>query len=198
MTYSFSGVAGNLSIDNATQREADDATIKSQGGYAKISMYTVLIKPLPIKQTNLLLSFNGQLASKNLNTAEQLYLGGPYGVRAYPVSQGGGSQGAVISAEVNHVFENKVELGAFLDAGFIQQYKHTFEEWKGLTNADNFYALYATGLNAKYSYKKKAEISSTLAYRLNDNPLYTSTGEQLNLDSHNRSVQFWLKGSLFF
>ena len=198
LTYSFSGVAGNLSIDNATQREADDATIKSQGGYAKISMYTVLIKPLPIKQTNLLLSFNGQLASKNLNTAEQLYLGGPYGVRAYPVSQGGGSQGAVISAEVNHVFENKVELGAFLDAGFIQQYKHTFEEWKGLTNADNFYALYATGLNAKYSYKKKAEISSTLAYRLNDNPLYTSTGEQLNLDSHNRSVQFWLKGSLFF
>ena len=104
MTYSFSGVAGNLSIDNATQREADDATIKSQGGYAKISMYTVLIKPLPIKQTNLLLSFNGQLASKNLNTAEQLYLGGPYGVRAYPVSQGGGSQGAVISAEVNHIF----------------------------------------------------------------------------------------------
>jgi hemolysin activation/secretion protein len=198
LTYSFSGVAGNLSIDNATQRETDDTTIKSQGGYAKISMYTVLIKPLPIKQTNLLLSFNGQLASKNLNTAEMLYLGGPYGVRAYPVSQGGGSQGAVISAEVNRVFENKIEVGAFLDAGFIQQYKHTYEEWKGLTNADNFYALYATGLNAKYNYKKKAEISSTLAYRLNDNPLFTSTGEQLNLDNHERRVQFWLKGSLYF
>jgi len=198
LTYSFSGVAGNLSIDNATQRETDDTTIKSQGGYAKISMYTVLIKPLPVKQTNLLLSFNGQLASKNLNTAEMLYLGGPYGVRAYPVSQGGGSQGAVISAEVNRVFENKIEVGAFLDAGFIQQYKHTYEEWKGLTNADNFYALYATGLNAKYNYKKKAEISSTLAYRLNDNPLFTSTGEQLNLDNHERRVQFWLKGSLYF
>ncbi len=198
LTYSFSGVAGNLSIDNATQRETDNTTIKSQGGYAKISMYTVLIKPLPIKQTNLLLSFNGQLASKNLNTAEMLYLGGPYGVRAYPVSQGGGSQGAVISAEVNRVFENKIEVGAFLDAGFIQQYKHTYEEWKGLTNADNFYALYATGLNAKYNYKKKAEISSTLAYRLNDNPLFTSTGEQLNLDNHERRVQFWLKGSLYF
>ena len=198
LTYSFSGVAGNLLIDNPTQRETDETTVKSQGGYGKISLYTVLIKPLPIKQTNLLLSFNGQLASKNLNTAEMLYLGGPYGVRAYPVSQGGGSQGAVISAEVNHIFESKFEVGAFLDAGFIQQYKHTFDDWKGLTNAGNFYALYATGLNAKYSYKKKAEISSTLAYRLNDNPLYTSTGEQLNLDNHNRSVQFWLKGSLFF
>ena len=198
LTYSFNGVAGNLLIDNPTQRETDEATIKSQGGYGKISMYSVLIKPLPIKQTNLLLSFNGQLASKNLNTAEQLYLGGPYGVRAYPVSQGGGSQGAVISAEVNRVFENKIEVGAFLDAGFIQQYKHTFEEWKGLTNAGNFYALYATGLNAKYSYKKKAEISSTLAYRLNDNPLFTSSGEQLNSDNHERRIQFWLKGSLYF
>ncbi len=198
LTYSLSGVAGNLLIDNESQRESDDTTIKSRGGYGKISLYTVLMKPLPIKQTNLLLSFNGQLATKNLNTAEMLYLGGPYGVRAYPVSQGGGSQGAVISAEVNHVFENKFEVGAFIDAGFIQQYKHTYDDWKGLTNAGNFYALYATGLNAKYSYKKKAEISSTLAFRLDDNPLFTSTGEQLNLDKHNRNVQFWIKGSLFF
>jgi hypothetical protein len=53
-------------------------------------------------------------------------------------------------------------------------------------------------LNAKYSYKKKAEISSTLAYRLNDNPLFTSSGEQLNSDNHERRIQFWLKGSLYF
>jgi len=198
LTYSFSGVAGNLSINNPSQRESDDATIKSQGQFGKISLYTLLVKPLPMKQTNLLLSFNGQLASKNLNTAEQIYLGGPYGVRAYPVSQSGGSQGAVISAQVNYVFENKIELGAFLDAGLIQQYKHKFEEWKGLTNADNFYALYATGLDAKYRYKNKAEITSTLAYRLNDNPLYTATGEQLNIDSHDRRFQIWLKGSLYF
>jgi hemolysin activation/secretion protein len=198
LSWSLTGVAGNLMMDNQSQKETDDTTIKSQGGYGKISVYALVTKPLPIKQTNLLLSFNGQMASRNLNTSEQLYLGGPYGVRAYPVSQGGGSQGGVISAEINHAFENNIELGAFLDAGFIEQYKHTYGDWKGLTNAGNFYALYATGLDAKYRYKKKAEISGTLAYRLNDNPLFTSTGDQLNIDNHERSVQFWLKGSLFF
>jgi hemolysin activation/secretion protein len=198
LTYSLGGVVGNLMMDNAQEIETDDATIKSRGGYGKLSIYALLTKPLPIKQTNLLLTFNGQLATKNLGTSEQLYLGGAYGVRAYPTSQGGGSQGAVISAEVNHSFENNIELGAFLDAGFIQQYKHTYDEWKGLTNAGNFYALYATGLDAKYRYKKNAEISSTLAFRLNDNPLFTSTGDQLNVDNHEHSVQFWLKGSYFF
>ena len=200
LTYSLSGVAGNLIMDedNAGQIEGDAGSINSRGGYGKFSIYALLSKPLPIKQTNLLLTFNGQLATKNLNTAEQLYLGGPYGVRAYPTSQGGGSQGAVISAEINHSFENNIEMGAFLDAGLIQQYKHTYEEWKGETNAGNFYALYATGLDAKYRYKKKAEVSGTLAYRLNDNPLFNGNGDQLNVDSHERSVQFWLKGSYFF
>lgn len=199
LTYSLGGVGGNLIMNNDTQIEKDDGTIKSRGGYGKLSIYALLSKPLPIiKQTNLLLTFNGQLATKNLNTAEHLYLGGAYGVRAYPSSQGGGSQGAVISAEINHSFENNIELGAFLDAGFIQQYKHTYEDWKGLTNAGNFYALYATGLDAKYRYKKKAEVSGTLAYRLNDNPLFNGNGDQLNVDNHERSIQFWLKGSYFF
>ncbi len=198
LTYSIGGAIGNLMMDNAKQIETDDATIKSRGGYGKFSIYALLSKPLPIKQTNLLLTFNGQLATKNLNTAEHLYLGGAYGVRAYPSSQGGGSQGAVISAEVNHSFENNLEIGAFIDAGLIQQYKHTYDDWKGLTNAGNFYALYATGLDAKYRYKKKAEVSGTLAYRLNDNPLFTQNGDQLNVDNHERSVQFWLKGSYFF
>ena len=202
LTYSLSGVAGNLMMDNVAQKDGDRDTYgeRTLGSYKKISFYTMLNKPLPLKQTNLLLTFNGQLSSKNLNSAEQLYLGGPYGVRAYPTSQGGGSQGGVLAAEINHTFDNNVELGAFLDAGLIQQYKSLYgiEDWKQGRNAGNFYALYATGLEAKYRYKKKAEVSGTLAYRLNDNPLFTYEGEQVNVDHHERSVQFWLKGSLFF
>ena len=200
LTYAFSAVAGNLMKDNEGDKGIDAAYARTLGGYSKISIYSMLNKPLPIKKTNLLLSFNGQLASKNLDPAEKFYLGGPYGVRAYPVSQGGGSQGGVISAEVNYTFDNNIELGAFLDAGFIQQYKHLhgLEEWKFGTNAGNFYALYATGLDAKYRYKKKAEISGTIALPLGENPLYNGSGEQINVDSHDRNVQFWLKGSLFF
>ena len=200
LTYSLSGVLGRLSRDNESDSDFDAITARTQGDFSKISIYTMLNKPLPVKKTSLLLSFNGQLASKNLDPAEQFYLGGPYGIRAYPVSQGGGSQGGVISAQVNYALDSNIELGAFLDAGLIQQYKdlHGIEGWKQETNAGNFYALYATGVDAKYRYKKKAEISGTIAFPLHDNPKYNGNGEQLNVDNHDRSVQFWLKGSFFF
>ena len=102
------------------------------------------------------------------------------------------------SAEINHAFENNLELGVFFDGALMEQFKDTYNEWRGLTRAGNGYAVYAAGLDAKYRYKKKAEISGVLAFPLNDNPLYNQKGEALNVDNQNRDVQLWLKGSYFF
>ncbi len=198
LAWSVNGLYGDLNIDNDTQLELDNSGPKTKGRYGKFSFYSVLTKPLPIERTNFSLTINGQLATKNLNSAEQIYLGGPYGVRAYPIAQGGGSQGVTVSAEISHAFQNNIELGVFLDAALIEQFKNTYQDWRGLTNADNTYAVYAAGFDAKYRYKKKVEISGTLAFPINDNPLYNSSGDQINLDGHNRDAQFWLKGSLLF
>ncbi len=195
--WSISGVYGDLSIDNDTQLKSDEGP-KTKGEYGKLSFNSVLTKPLPLNKTNLMLTVNGQLATKNLNSSEQIYLGGPYGVRAYPVSQGGGTEGMTFSAEINHAFENNLELGVFFDAALIEQFKDTHDQWRGLTHAGNGYAVYAAGLDAKLKYKKKAEISGVLAFPLNDNPLYNQKGEALNVDNQNRDVQLWLKGSYFF
>jgi hemolysin activation/secretion protein len=45
-------------------------------------------------------SFSGQLSYQNLDPSEQFYLGGPGGVRAYPVSSNGGSTGQVLTTEL--------------------------------------------------------------------------------------------------
>jgi hemolysin activation/secretion protein len=195
--WSANAVVGNLNINNTSQLANDQSGAATTGGYAKATLYSVFNQPLPLKKTNALLSFNGQWANKNLNTAEQLYLGGPYGVRAYPVTQGGGAQGAIASAELNHTYENDLKLGIFFDAGIIQQYKSTYQNWQGLTNAGNGYPLYATGLNASYAYKK-SELMGTVAYRVGNNPLYNQTGQQVNVNGYYQAVQFWLKGSLYF
>ena len=42
----------------------------------------------------------GQLADKNLDTAEKFYLGGPGGVRAYPQGEATGDQGYRLSGEL--------------------------------------------------------------------------------------------------
>lgn len=196
--WSVNGLYGDLSIENADQLLTDQGSVKTKGGYGKLSFNSVLTKPLAWKKTNLTLTLNGQLATKNLDSAERIYLGGPYGVRAYPVSQGGGTEGMTVSAEINHTFENNLELGAFFDAALIEQYKDTYDDWRKLTNAGNGYTVYAAGLNAKFRYKKKAEISGVLAFPLKDNPLRNQKGEELNVDNQNRDVQFWLKGSYFF
>jgi hemolysin activation/secretion protein len=188
---------GSLSINNSTQASNDVQGAATEGSFAKLGFNGSITKPLPVKRTNLVASLYGQLANKNLNSAEQLYLGGPYGVRAYPVAQGGGSQGAVASVEVNHTLIQNLQLGAFFDAGMIQQYVNTFNSWQGQTNASNTYSLYATGLSAKYQYQR-VQLSGSLAWRLGNNPLYTQSGQQLNTDNQYRDVQGWIKGSIFF
>ncbi|MBU3582225.1 ShlB/FhaC/HecB family hemolysin secretion/activation protein [Polynucleobacter sp. AP-Capit-er-40B-B4] len=196
-SWGLTATVGSLSINNTNQATNDAQGAATKGAFGKIGVNGALTKPLPIKKTNLVASVYGQLANKNLNSAEQLYLGGPYGVRAYPVAQGGGSQGAVASLEINHTLVQDLQLGAFFDAGLIQQYISTYNDWQGRTNAGNTYSLYASGLSAKYQYQK-VQLTGSLAWRVGSNPLYNSSGLQLNTDNQYRSVQGWIKGSLYF
>jgi hemolysin activation/secretion protein len=188
---------GNLSINNTTQLANDQNGAATQGYFAKLGLNASYSRPLPIEKTDLSVSAYGQLANKNLNSAEQIYLGGPYAVRAYPVAQGGGAQGAVASIELTHNLLSELQIGAFFDAGLIQQYVNTYSNWQGLTNADNLYPVYGTGLLAKYSYER-LQLQAAVAYRIGANPLYNQTGQQLNVDNQYKQVQFWLKGSFFF
>jgi hemolysin activation/secretion protein len=169
----------------------------TQGAFGKISFNGSINKPLPIERTNFMGSIYGQLANKNLNSAEQFYLGGPYGVRAYPIAQGGGAQGAITSLEINHTLENNLQLGAFVDIGIVQQYITTYQDWQRNTNAGNVYPLYATGLLAKYNYEK-VQLSAAVAFRLGNNPLYNQSGQQLNVNNQYNPVQAWLKGTIYF
>lgn len=197
VNWGATATLGYLSINNTNQANNDSQGAATKGTFGKIGFNGSVTQPLPIKRTNLVGSVYGQLANKNLNSAEQLYLGGPYGVRAYPVAQGGGAQGAVASAELNHTLIQDLQLGAFFDAGLIQQYVSTYSGWQGQTNANNAYSLYATGLSAKYQYQK-VQFTGALAWRVGNNPLYTQSGQQLNADNQYRSVQGWIKGSLYF
>ncbi|MES2587129.1 MAG: ShlB/FhaC/HecB family hemolysin secretion/activation protein [Pseudomonadota bacterium] len=197
VNWGATATLGYLSINNTNQANNDSQGAATKGTFGKIGFNGSVTQPLPIKRTNLVGSVYGQLANKNLNSAEQLYLGGPYGVRAYPVAQGGGAQGAVASAELNHTLIQDLQLGAFFDAGLIQQYVSTYSGWQGQTNANNAYSLYATGLSAKYQYQK-VQLTGALAWRVGNNPLYTQSGQQLNADNQYRSVQGWIKGSLYF
>ena len=200
LSYAVTAGLGNLNINNAAQLTNDlsQSGAQTSGRFSKLNLNLNFNSSLPIKNTSARLSLNGQVASKNLNSSEQLYLGGPDSVRAYPVAQGGGSQGYVASLEVSHSYEDGLQLGAFFDVGVIQQYKTNWStSLQGSTQADNIYSLRATGLMAKYGWNN-FQLQAALAYRLGQNPLHTSTGAQLNSDNAYRSVQAWVKGTYSF
>jgi hemolysin activation/secretion protein len=185
-------------MDNINQYAQDTGTAGTAGAYQKLSFSVGRMQALEsLPGTTWQISAYGQLATKNLNSAEQLYLGGPYAVRAYPVAQGGGSQGVVFSTELQHRLDRNWQVGVFADIGLIQQYVATFNDWRGLTNADNTYALGAAGITTKFTYET-INISAALAMRLGNNPLYTQTGQQLNADNAYRTVQAWLRASWAF
>ena len=197
VSWGITAIAGSLAINNTTQANNDLNGAATSGGFGKLTFNGAYTQQLPIERTSAQLSAYGQIANKNLNSAEQFYLGGPYGIRAYPVAQGGGSQGAIASLEVTHRYDQHIFLGAFFDAGVVQQYVSTFAGWQGLTNAANTYPLYATGLTAKYSHGKFL-VQAALAFRVGSNPLYNQNGQQLNVDNAYRSPQGWIKGTFYF
>jgi hemolysin activation/secretion protein len=189
---------GHLNISNLTQAGQDSTGPGTAGPYTKAAFNLSANQELPwLPDTSALLSVYGQWANKNLNSAEQIYMGGPYGVRAYPVSQGGGSQGAIIAGELNHRLTQNWQIGVFGDLGLVQQYVSLYPSWQGLTNANNNYQLGDLGLSAKLNYETIA-VSASLAYRIGNNPLYNNSGQQLNSDNAYRQVQAWLRASIGF
>ena len=198
ISYNANLTFGRLKINDATQSASDSTAAKTKGSFEKLAFNISRNQSLPdLFNTNWLVSVDGQTANKNLNSSEQMSLGGPYAVRAYPTGQGSGSQGVIIKTELQYPYNKEFSFGPFVDVGFIKQYINTYTDWQGQTRAKNDYSLAATGISAKYKYNE-FNVDGTLAYRIGDNPLRNSTGEQLNADNDYKKVQAWLRASYSF
>ena len=198
ISYNANVTFGRLKINDAAQETSDNTSAKTKGSFEKLAFNISRNQTLPnLKNTNWLISVDGQTANKNLNSSEQMSLGGPYAVRAYPTGQGSGSQGVILKTELQYPYDKNLTFGPFLDIGFIKQYINTYTDWQGSTRAKNDYSLAATGITGTYKYNE-FNVNGTLAYRIGDNPLRTSTGEQLNADNDYKRVQAWIRASYNF
>ena len=151
-------------------------------------------------QTSLYAALSGQFASVELNSAEQFYLGGPYGVRAYPVAQAGGTQGGLATVELRHKLPENLVISGFFDAGIVQQYKNNmiaYNTFKGQSNANNTYSLMGAGLGLKWNYNRW-DVSGSIAWMVGKNPLYTYAGNPVNNDGLTTQPRGWINASYSF
>jgi hemolysin activation/secretion protein len=191
-TYHVDVTRGYVDIDkDSLKYTADQAGPETAGNYAKLAMGLQRSETLDAAST-LTFSLEGQLASKNLDSAEKLYLGGPNGVRAYPNSEGGGSEGLSASLELERKLNEMISGFVFYDWGRIRQYK-----FNTAPAADpNLYTLEGVGFGFKGRFANDISWNATLAHRTNTNPNPTLTGD--DQDGTKRENRFWMSLSLPF
>lgn len=173
LSYSY----GNLSLDDVA---ADAGTARAAGTFHKLNAGAVRVQSLG-GRFSLYGAFLAQAANKNLDASEKLYLGGPYAVRAIPVDEIGGDQGAVLTAELRHTDAAPLLPGyqlvesAFYDHGWLQLTKFP---WAGFAGP-RYTSLGGPGLGLSLAKPGGLEVRAMVALRTSGAPVASSARKWL-------------------
>ncbi len=173
---------GQLRMDSA-DAVAADSSAHTAGHYNKTNLNLYRIQSVN-NRLNLHLSFAGQLASKNLDSSEKISLGGPSGVRAYPVNEASGDEGYVVTGELRwNLPDPRVQLTAFVDGGHVMLNK---APW---TTEANSRTLSGAGLGIILSRPGDYALRLDYAWKMSSSKAVSDT---------DRAGRFWLQGVKYF
>jgi len=127
--FSLSATYGLLGFNDAFAEFVDAISAQTKGHYLKYTLSVARLQQLS-ENNAVYLGFQGQWANKNVDTAEQFYLGGANNVRGYDTGVLAGTQGQMVNLE----FRRTLHIGvpgslvalAFADAGHVTLYKDRF------------------------------------------------------------------------
>jgi len=138
------------------------------------------------------LAVSGQLATKNMDSSEQLYLGGAMGVRAYASGEGAASQGNLTTFEIRQNLPYQMQLSAFYDLGNVQTWKFN----PAINTVSNNYVLQGYGLGLSWIGPHDLNIKATWAQRTGQ--LSQNVTTYLNQNGGTGLNRFWFVASLPF
>lgn len=189
---------GQLHIDAvAGDKAADAAGPRAAGNYTKLAFQLSRLQALGASGWQLQTGLSGQTADGNLGSSEQFTLGGPNGVRAYPVNEGPGDEGLLLKVELQRPLGGGWQAAAFYDTGRIRQHKETWAGWQCGCNQPNTYELSGAGLSLTWQRPGDWLLAASVAAPLGSNPGRSASG--LNNDgSHAKETRFWLNLSKAF
>jgi hemolysin activation/secretion protein len=192
-------VGGTLAINEPLSRTGDQTQANSQGRYHKWTWNLSRLQRIDGPLT-LLLTANGQISCKNLDSSEKFALGGPTALRAYAGGEASGDTGYFASAELRYELPagslGQWQFSGFLDHGQITLH-HT--EWFGAVNnvtGSNRYRLNGAGLGVSLSKPGSHTLRFVLARRIGDNPGRTTAGK--DSDGLNDTTRAWLQALFWF
>lgn len=191
--YAVGFVHGKLDLNGIATDLAADQNLKAQGTYNKLSGQALRLQRLDGDFT-LSLKLAVQWADKNLDSSEQMSLGGPAGVRAYPVNEANGDEGWLMKVELRRPIADGWQAFGFLDSGNIRLHRNP---WPGIGNTPNSYQLSGAGIGVAWNRPGDWNIALTIA-----TPLGSNAGRDVNGNnsdgSGQHSTRAWLDASKLF
>lgn len=198
---SASWTIGDLDLSRVPMAALFDTLgLKTQGTFHRLNADLLRLQRLS-GAFSLLTRVSGQWASQNLDSSESFSLGGPYGVRGWPVGEGRGDAAITSTVELRYDVPLDGTLGAlqfatFLDSGHIWLNKHTYGIPSFNACACNDYALTSAGASLSWRHRHFS-LAGSWAHGLGQNKGRSAVGG-LNADGKNDRQQFWLSGSISF
>jgi hemolysin activation/secretion protein len=196
---SVSMTSGRVNLDGSANQNTDATGANTQGGYQKLTLSISRLQTLT-PDLGLYVAASAQTASKNLDSSEKLYLGGASGVRAYPSSEGGGTEGQTVTAELRQKLNAKATVTGFYDYGHAKAFNDNNKvDGSGLNSgiAPNSYALKGYGVSLAWQPEKNIDIKATVAKRIGTSPIASaSTG--MDGDGTKRINRVWVSASIAF
>jgi len=183
---------GKVDLSDSPNEVADSLTTRTAGSYRKFSVTISRLQALS-DRFSLFGSLQMQMASKNLDSSEKLYLGGSQAVRAYPADEAGGSEGFLLNLESRAKILPSLSATAFVDWGHVTVNKEN--DIAGAASPNQI-TLKGAGVSAAYLAPFGLSISATYTHRIGSNPNATSNGS--DQDGTLKKNRFWLQASMPF
>ncbi len=184
--------SGRVNLNASPSQVYDEIGPQSEGGFTKLR-YAFNRQQAITRNLSLYGALSGQVANKNLDVSEQIYMGGPFNVRAYALGQGASTQGNLTTLELRMSLSEKLLLSGFYDYANIQTYKTT-----GFDSApeNNFYALQGLGLNLSWSGPMNMQIKATWARSTGSLP--DTVQAYMDQNGGTSANRYWLTGAMPF
>ena len=159
----------SLTVGDVNDTSTNSATSNALGNYSKLNSNFSRFQRLT-DQNALQVNLSAQYAFKNLDSGDKFSLGGPYGIRAYPNSEGQGDHGLMANIEFKHGFTQALEGMVFYDWGWIQQHQNTYSNWNSSNvNQKNIYQLQGMGVGATWNVNPTTTINWIFSTTLGSN-----------------------------
>jgi hemolysin activation/secretion protein len=197
-TFAVSVTRGKLELLNDQLVENDELSFRTAGHYDKFNVDLQRVQRVT-DSLHAIGRFSFQSASRNLTSVEKMSVGGPFGVRAYPVGEGLADDAALWSLEGRYTLpgfkplRSNVTLAAFVDGAHVRRFKspnpsfdvdpETFEP------NENDRTFWGAGVGIRVGRVGDFSLSADFAWRI---------GSELPKSDVPRHPQFWMRAVKWF